>query len=150
MLIQSGGDWPLSVDQPSFDYLQVIQAWIKLSPLQFNFQYVKGHQTDLVRYDQLDWWGQRNEDVDQAAKKFLHDCTIGPLSTRRSHVLPQLHLEKWALTLHKSKLTSITCDWLYTNLYVCRTLAYWAKKKKMALGRVSSSPEENVTSTTPS
>ena len=25
-LIQSGGDWPLSVDQPSFDYLQEIRA----------------------------------------------------------------------------------------------------------------------------
>ena len=25
-LIQSGGDWSLSVDQPSFDYLQVIWA----------------------------------------------------------------------------------------------------------------------------
>ena len=48
-LIQSGGDWPLSVDQPSFNYLQVIQAWIKLSPLKFSFCYVKGHQTDLSR-----------------------------------------------------------------------------------------------------
>ena len=25
-LNQSGGDWPLSVDQPSFDYLQVIRG----------------------------------------------------------------------------------------------------------------------------
>ena len=32
-LNQSGGDWPLSVDQLYFDYLQVIQGWIKLSPL---------------------------------------------------------------------------------------------------------------------
>ena len=57
-LIQNGGDWPLSVDQPSFDYLQVIRSWIKLSP----------YQTDFLRYDQLDWWAKRNEDVDQAAK----------------------------------------------------------------------------------
>ena len=42
-LIQSGGDWPLSVDQPSFDYLQVIWAWIKLLPLKFSFRYVKDH-----------------------------------------------------------------------------------------------------------
>ena len=32
-LIQSGGDWPLRVDQPFFDYFQVIRAWIKLWPL---------------------------------------------------------------------------------------------------------------------
>ena len=54
-LIQSDGDWPLSVDQPSFDYLQVIRSWMQLSPLKFSFHYVKGHQTDHVRYDQLDW-----------------------------------------------------------------------------------------------
>ena len=42
-LIQSGGDWPLSVDQPLFDYLQIICSWIKLSPLEFNFRHVKGH-----------------------------------------------------------------------------------------------------------
>ena len=71
-LIQSGDDWPLSVDQPSFDYLQVIRSWIKLSPLKFSSRYIKGYQTNLVRYDQLDWWEQRNEDVDQAAKNFLH------------------------------------------------------------------------------
>ena len=50
-LIQSGGDWPLSVAQADFDYLQVIRAWIKLSPLKFSFYYVKGHQTDHVQYD---------------------------------------------------------------------------------------------------
>ena len=53
-LIQSGGDWPLSVAQADFDYLQVIRAWIKLSPLKFSFYYVKGHHIDHVRYDQLD------------------------------------------------------------------------------------------------
>ena len=37
-------------------------------------------------------------------------------------------LEKWALSLQGFKLTSITCNWLYTNLYGCRTLAYWAEK----------------------
>ena len=50
-LNQSGEDWPLRVDQPSFDYLQVIWTWIKLSPLKFKFHDVKGHQTDLVRHE---------------------------------------------------------------------------------------------------
>ena len=77
-LIQSGGDWPPSVNQPSFDYLQVIRAWIKLSHLKFNFYYIKSHQTKHLRYNQLDWWGKRNKDVDQATKRFLHECTIGP------------------------------------------------------------------------
>ena len=54
-LIQSCGDWPLSVDHPSFDYLHVIRASIKLPPLKFNFRCVSGHHTDLAGYDQLDW-----------------------------------------------------------------------------------------------
>ena len=39
-LIQSGGDWPLSVGKQSFDYLQVIRICIKLSPLKFSFRYL--------------------------------------------------------------------------------------------------------------
>lgn len=57
-LNQSGGDWPLSIDQLSFDYLQAIYSWIKLSPLQFKFWHVKGHLTNL-KYEQLDRWGQK-------------------------------------------------------------------------------------------
>ena len=52
---QAGGDWPLSLDQECFDYLQIIRVWIKLSPLSFIFRHVKEHQTNLVAYDQLDW-----------------------------------------------------------------------------------------------
>ena len=48
---QAGGDWPLSLNQECFDYLQKIRAWIKLSPLSFIFRHVKGHQTDLIAYN---------------------------------------------------------------------------------------------------
>ena len=58
------GYWPLSINQKCFDYLQIIRAWIKMSPLIITFRHVKGHQTDFVSYSELDWWGQRNEDVD--------------------------------------------------------------------------------------
>lgn len=51
-----------------FDYLKVICAWIKSSPLTFHFRHIKGHETTKITYDQLDWWGQRNENVDKAAK----------------------------------------------------------------------------------
>ena len=56
---EAGGDWPLSLDQKCFDYLQMISAWIKLSPLTFTFRHVKGHQTKKVAYNQLDWWAQK-------------------------------------------------------------------------------------------
>ena len=90
---EAGGDWPLSLDQKCFDYLQIIQAWIKLSPITFTFRHVKGHQTDEVAYNQLDWWGQRNKDVDKEAKRFLFSCTEGRRAELRHHIQPTLNLE---------------------------------------------------------
>ena len=113
---QASGDWPLSLDQECFDYLQIIRAWIKLSPLTFTFRHVKGHQTKEIAYDQLDWWGQRNEDVDKMAKRFLFECTEGR-TNRRSHVQPTLYLEKWSLAQDGTKFTSVCRNSLYNNLY---------------------------------
>ena len=94
---ESRGDWPLSIDQKCFDYLQVIQKWIKLSPLTITFRHVKGHQMKELEYHQLDWRGQRNEDVDGAAKAFLRQCTSGPQRDRRVYNQPILHLENGPL-----------------------------------------------------
>ena len=81
-----------------------------------------------IPYHQLDWWGQRNEDVDGAAKAFLRQCTSGPRRDRRVHIQPILQLGKRALAHNGNKLTSICRDALYNNLYGPRTLDYWADK----------------------
>ena len=125
---EASGDWPLRINQKCFDYLQIIRACIKLSPLSFTFRHVKGHQTKEVDYNQLDWWGQRNEDVDAMAKEFLFSCTEDRIANRKHHRQPTLHLEKWALAMNGIKFTSICIDLLYINLYGSRTLAYWNKK----------------------
>ena len=101
---------------------------VKLSPLSFTFRHVKGHQTKLVAYNQLDWWGQRNKDVDGMAKDFLFTCTEGSHLDRRDYTQPILHLEKWGLSRDGTKFTSVCRDSLYTNLYGSGTLAFWAKK----------------------
>lgn len=98
------GDWPLSINHKCFDYLQVIRAWIKLSPLTFTFRHVKGYQSNKVAYNQLDWWGKRNKDVDEMAKDFLHTCTEGSVANRKSHTQPILHIEKWALARDGTKI----------------------------------------------
>ena len=120
---ESRGDWPLSIDQKCFDYLQVIRAWIMLSPLTIHFRHVKGHQKKLIPYHLLDWWGKRNEDVD-GAKIFLYQCTSGSICDRRAYNQPILHLGKWALSQNGTKFTHISGDTLYNNLYGSRTLAY--------------------------
>ena len=104
------------------------QAWIKLSPLTFTFQHVKGHQTDKVAYSQLDWWGKHNETIDAMAKNFLHTCTAGSSDNRKAYVQPLLHLKKWALARDGTKFANIYRDSLYTNLYGSCTLACWAEK----------------------
>ena len=90
---EAGGDWPLSFDQKCFNYLQIIRAWIKLSPVTFTFRHVKGHQTNKVAYNQLDWWGRRNKDVDKEAKNFLFSFTEGLIADIRHYIQPTLHLE---------------------------------------------------------
>ena len=129
---KSRDDWPLSINQKCFDYLQVIQAWIKLSPLTFHFRHVKGHQTDKVNYNQLDWLENCNEVVDGMAKAFLHTCTASSPTNRKIHIQPISHLKKWTLAQDGTKFTSICRDSLYTNLYGSRTLAYWAKKDNIS------------------
>ena len=124
---ESRGDWSLSFDQIN-DYLQVIRAQIKSSPLTFHLHHVKGHQTKNIPYNQLDWWRQQNEDVDTAAKWYLRECMARSLAKRKSHVQPILQLGKWALARDGTKFTSIYKESLYTNLYGSHTIAYWAKR----------------------
>ena len=103
---------------------------MKSSPLTLYFRHVKGHQTKKIPYDQLDWWRQRNKDVDKAAKGFLHKYTVESLADQKTHVQPILHLEKWVLARDGTKFVSIYRELLYINLYGSRTLAYWAKRDK--------------------
>lgn len=51
---------PMITDQKSFEYLQIIQNWIQLSPLTLKFRHVSSNQTDYALYDNLDWWEKMN------------------------------------------------------------------------------------------
>ena len=128
-LEQSQSTGPLSADQKSFDYVQVIWRWIRLSPLTFKFRHVSGHQTDHVLYHALDWWGKMNDKMDHNAKTYMTVCTtIAP----RVHSQPTLYLEKWSLTLDGIKLTCINQNTLYDRLYGKLTLLYWHKKDNVS------------------
>ena len=89
---KSRGDWLLSINQKCFNFLQVTRALIKLSLLTFHFCHVKGHQTNKIPYNQLDWWGQRNEDVNRDSKVFLWMHMVGSLVDQKTHIQPLLHL----------------------------------------------------------
>ena len=42
-IYQSDSEWPLSIDQSSFDYIQVIKNTIKELPISVKFHWVEGH-----------------------------------------------------------------------------------------------------------
>ena len=125
-LEQSQSTAPLSSDQKSFDYLQIIWNWIQLYPLTFKFRHVIGHQTDHILYNNLDWWGTMNNKMDERAKMFMSVCTtIVPVRVR---LQPTLYLEKWSLSLDGTKLTCVDQNRLYESLHGNITLKYWYKK----------------------
>ena len=129
-LEQSQSTTPLSANQKSFDYLQIIWNWIRPSPLTFTFRHVSGHQTDHVLYDNLDWWGKMNNKMDDKAKTYMITCTT--MAPVKVHSQPMLYLEKWSLSLDSSKLTCIDQITLYNSLYGKITLKYWHQKDNVS------------------
>ena len=68
-IYQSDSEWPLSIGQNSFDYIQVIRNIIKALPLTVKFHWVEGHQNEKGLT--MDWWAQKNDYVDGKAREFL-------------------------------------------------------------------------------
>ena len=132
-LNESAGDHPLSVDQISFDYLQVIRNWISQSTLQFKLKYVVGHQTNYLRNDQLDWWAKQDKGVDQAEKTFMAKSTTCQTRRRQIHRQPKLYLEKWSLSINGPKFQFISRDRLYIELYDTTTVQFWHEKDNVPL-----------------
>jgi hypothetical protein len=45
-IYKSDSEWPLSINQSSFDYIQVIRNIIKALPISVKFHWVEGHQRE--------------------------------------------------------------------------------------------------------
>ena len=55
-IYQSDSEWPLSIDQSFFDYIQFIRNMIKDIPISVKFHWVEGQQKEKGLT--LDWWAR--------------------------------------------------------------------------------------------
>merc|ERR1712023_332767 len=121
---RSKSDYPLRSFQPSFDILQDIRERLEMLPITVHWRGVEGHQDDNIPYHKLDWWGQRNVDMDTRAKEFAQTCR----SRNHPYVSPQLLYEKWAYKIDGVKQTSFSIDSIYAQVYGSKLQDYWIRK----------------------
>ncbi len=123
---ESNSDHPISINNKSFDYIQVIKTWINELPIKVNFRNVSGHQLKHRDISDLDWWERMNEEMDNEAKSFLRICT--QQYSPRSHTSPILFKEKWSISTDDIKITHPERRNLYIRIYGRQTLDYWNTK----------------------
>jgi hypothetical protein len=61
--------------RPHHDMISGIRYLISVSPLQWTFHHVRGHQDDYAAYSQLDRWARLNIDMDALAKLYWTTLT---------------------------------------------------------------------------
>ncbi|CAJ1941008.1 unnamed protein product [Cylindrotheca closterium] len=60
----------LSLSGAQFDLASTIRALLRHLPLQVHWRHVKGHLDKQRPFSQLDWWEQRNVEVDSKAQAY--------------------------------------------------------------------------------
>ena len=69
----------------------------------------------------MDWWAQRNFDVDLAAKSYLKVCR----KTKRPFNSIQLKYEHWVVYCKDVKQSNIFPEKLYDQIFHAKTTNYW-------------------------
>ena len=127
------GDWKLQIQRPDFDFLQEIHNRVHLLPIHINWYWVRGHQDDYVTYSQLDWWAQRNSDVDEIAKQFALQCYHA--STPQTPI--RLFHETWSMTTNNVKESSISKNSMYEAIVQSKIIRYWETHHDTPINKVS-------------
>ena len=118
-----------STRKKHFDLLSILFLSMQQCPFTINFKHVKGHQDDLLNFNQLDQWEQMNVIADYNAKEALW----------RYH---QHHQEPPSLTSPKGALPPIQVNYLNSrtiissrllrnlkqHIYRVNGLSYWESK----------------------
>ena len=76
--------YPNTTLRPEFDLIEEIYQTNKHSHIQASYQWVKGHQDDLILYDDLSIPAQLNIEADRLAKEWNNErgqCNTAPIST---------------------------------------------------------------------
>ena len=115
---------PPKPDMPNSDLLMEIYKLKLSTPIPWNSHWVRGHQDDDARFEELDPWAQTNIHMDRLAKIHwdrLNSNRPGPFSLPPSY-------GTWSLWQHGQRITcwdKNTSDLLYFN---SAARAHWGKK----------------------
>ena len=120
-LDEACGEWPLAIDQASYDLLQEIRKRVRELPINVKWRCVEGYQEEKgVR--NLDWWARQNDnDVDDRTKSYLAQCT----AANHPEIPVRLLYEKWVVYVHGVKQAKIDKKALYRTLFAPQTNDYY-------------------------
>ena len=118
-------DWDhkwLRASTPHLDLIHSIRTMIKLSPLQWKFRHVKGHQDDFV--GPLDRWENLNVEMDQLAKDYW--------STENGKILEDqsIRYEPWSIWSTKGKFITPMRGKIYNCIHQPLLDKYWHHRKR--------------------
>jgi hypothetical protein len=118
-----------------FDLISSIQSSIAHSKIKWNFQHIKGHQDDILQYEELTRMEQFNVATDHMAKTELTNMLSNPnWERRRPQNLPYEHVEVfWKNQSNSSiKISSCLTKTLTTKIQTQAIRQYWKKKSKFS------------------
>jgi hypothetical protein len=122
-LKQAAGNWPLSPDQADFDMLCDIRAKLAISPIIWQWYWVRGHQDKHVPYHRLDFWARTNVEMDTLAKAFWATLDAAYVAIPN----PSLTNEGWSLYHKQYKISRVHKKQLYNLLCEPKAKAYWVE-----------------------
>ena len=115
-----------------YDMLIQIHSILDRLPVTIIWKWVRGHQDDLIQFDQLEYEAQQNVWVDQAAKEFLHLHMNETVPSRTF----TYQAERFWLVYEGNKFTQIKSADLYNKMASTDILDSWAKSAECERGMV--------------
>ncbi len=123
--------WNVKSSSKHFDILRSIQHLMRNSPITWKFRHVKGHQDDLLTYEELDRWAQLNVEADALAKDRMTEALL------RVDPLPQaLPYDTCKISIcdnsnQSSNISSNLMKTIVHNIGKNKIRQYWAVKKQI-------------------
>ena len=123
----------LNTDQPPLyhvtgSHLDMINAMnyiFRTSVLKIRGRHIPSHQTDSCIYENIDWWGQRNDDMDWITKSLMSE------KRRLKNNNSQLSVsagEGFAIIINKVKLSGNYINTIHDIIQGNAIIKYWIKQ----------------------
>ena len=126
-MLNASSSWPLSPQDTDFDLLTDIRAKVAKSPIDFKWQWIKGHQDDDIHELDLSPLAQDNVLADRMAKQWLQSC----INDQYTPAPQRFGDESWSLSYKGYKLSKLDYTRLYSKMWSGTAHTYWSKKHRI-------------------